>query len=836
MRMLLVRIASFAALGGFLFGYDLGLIGGALLEIRGDLELTSTFTVSLIVGAFKFGAFFGTFFGGATMLLYGRRHAIAINSMFSALGPLIMAISSTAGGLMVGRFVGGFGIGACALVVPAYLAEMAPAHSRGAIVQFYEMMLCVGMLASMFMDWALEDAGWRWMVAIPSIPGAAQALALLVLPESPRWLVMQGRMEEAMATLRSIIQSDEKEHRASRMKEAEDELLQLSRSTERDNIAAMERRKELRQWSWKVFRGAGGSGRSDIIRSDSHYANNVPAVGSSLFAGSRSNRGHEEMLVREAAQSGYTYPYNGCMTAANTVDDYEVEGTDEEPLLSSSRPAISQQYTGTGSMRFTSLTIGSSKGMPMLDDHPAGEPPQARSSSCSTSGARVQSSELEIMMTPQLTKLTGNRSFVQPVAETLVAGKGADMRYHALAAAEQPAVVHTSCSRSRYVSSGCQQSPSCMSQPEAEVPSVSDPNDRHLELNGRSKEDDGAKGPCGICNLQKLRQMEAADGGIRDQIALPQQDGSAISLLARGGEVMAEKCRETECLRQTMEHEGHRCVNEAWPSHVTTSPPGSPWMISSGAAIVSPGKESSLAGTLLTMLLDIFLVARGEERRSFMIAIMLAFFNQATASTAIINFAPTLLIGVGGTAGISGESAVLLSTAVSVAKTVGVLIGLVIVDRVGRRPLLIWGAVGCTVSMVLLTLAAALGETSGASPVPLLAAMCAYILSFSVTWAGLYWVVVSEIFSMAAKSPASSAATSMLFLSGALTNMVFMSLVDLAGAYAFLVFATVAAVSGWFVWKFVPETKGHTLSEIQDILAMRCTTNNVIHKRSIESL
>ena len=112
----------------------------------------------------------------------------------------------------------------------------------------------------------------------------------------------------------------------------------------------------------------------------------------------------------------------------------------------------------------------------------------------------------------------------------------------------------------------------------------------------------------------------------------------------------------------------------------------------------------------------------------------------------------------------------LLSTAIAVTKTIGVLIGAYLVDRVGRRPLLIWGAVGCAVSMVSLTIVGAAGIGGGgiAGAVVLLAMMCAFILAFSVSWAGLYWVVVAEIFSMAAKSPASSAATGLLFLTGAI--------------------------------------------------------------------
>ena len=109
-----------------------------------------------------------------------------------------------------------------------------------------------------------------------------------------------------------------------------------------------------------------------------------------------------------------------------------------------------------------------------------------------------------------------------------------------------------------------------------------------------------------------------------------------------------------------------------------------------------------------------------------------------------------------------------LSTSIAITKTLGVLIGTAMVDRVGRRPLLIWGAVGSAASMVALTVIGAAGIGGGgiAGAVILLTAMCAFILAFSLSWAGLYWVVVSEIFSMLAKSAASSAATSLLFLTG----------------------------------------------------------------------
>ena len=90
---MLGRVAAFAGLGGWLFGFDLGLIGGALLDIRDDFGLSDA-GAELVVGAAKAGAFFGTFFGGALMLCYGRRAAIAIDSLFFVAGPAIMAAAA----------------------------------------------------------------------------------------------------------------------------------------------------------------------------------------------------------------------------------------------------------------------------------------------------------------------------------------------------------------------------------------------------------------------------------------------------------------------------------------------------------------------------------------------------------------------------------------------------------------------------------------------------------------------------------------------------------------------------------------------------------------------
>lgn len=144
---------------------------------------------------------------------------------------------------------------------------------------------------------------------------------------------------------------------------------------------------------------------------------------------------------------------------------------------------------------------------------------------------------------------------------------------------------------------------------------------------------------------------------------------------------------------------------------------------------------------------------------------------------------------------------------------VGVGLSVFLIDTAGRRPLLIWGGSSAAISMVLLSVADHL-----AKPVFVLIAMCLFIASFSLSYAGVFWVLVSEIFSMSSKSPAASAATAMLFLAGAAANLVFLSLHEWLGSASFLVFGGVAGAGAVYCYINVPETMGKTLAEIQCLL------------------
>jgi MFS family permease len=120
-----------------------------------DEFATSSFEDAWIVGATKAGACIGVFLGGAYMYRHGRKAAIFIDSIFFTVGPLVMASSASVGTIIMGRLLVGLGIGFSAVVVPAYLGEVAPANIRGSVVTLYELMLCVGMVVSSFVDAAL---------------------------------------------------------------------------------------------------------------------------------------------------------------------------------------------------------------------------------------------------------------------------------------------------------------------------------------------------------------------------------------------------------------------------------------------------------------------------------------------------------------------------------------------------------------------------------------------------------------------------------------------------------------------------------------------------------
>ncbi len=205
----LITIVS--TFGGLLFGYDTGVINGALpfMAEKDQLNL-SPFTEGLVASSLVLGAAFGSIFGGRLADTKGRRRVIlylAILFFFSAAGCVIAPNTS----VMIGfRFLLGLAVGGSSVVIPSYLAEMAPSDKRGKLVTQNELMIVTGqflayifnaLLGNIFGDTAHV---WRYMLVIATLPAVALWIGVLILPESPRWLASKGRWKEALKTLNSI--------------------------------------------------------------------------------------------------------------------------------------------------------------------------------------------------------------------------------------------------------------------------------------------------------------------------------------------------------------------------------------------------------------------------------------------------------------------------------------------------------------------------------------------------------------------------------------------------------------------------------------------------------
>jgi SP family galactose:H+ symporter-like MFS transporter len=197
-------IAGIAALGGLLFGYDTGVISGALLFIRTEFGLSPALQ-GLVAGIALIGAAAGAAVAGGLSDRFGRRMVIMSTGLVFIAGALISALAPSLSVLLAGRVIVGVGIGVASMLTPLYLAETAPARIRGALVSLNQLAITCGILVSYLVGYIFAAGGlWRWMMALGAVPGAILAAGMLVLPETPRWLAGHGRLAEAKAVLRRL--------------------------------------------------------------------------------------------------------------------------------------------------------------------------------------------------------------------------------------------------------------------------------------------------------------------------------------------------------------------------------------------------------------------------------------------------------------------------------------------------------------------------------------------------------------------------------------------------------------------------------------------------------
>jgi sugar porter (SP) family MFS transporter len=202
-----ILTSSITALGGLLFGYDTGVVSGALLFVKYDLGYShshpmSSFQQELITSLLLVGAVIGAMFAGRIADHIGRRKTILITAVIFVVGVLLAAFTPTYAVLLVARLVIGLAVGSASMVVPLYIGEAAPPKIRGGLVSLNQLAITVGILVSYLADYGLQSsANWRLMFGLAAIPAVMLGVGMLFQRESPAWLIRKGRDDEARGVL-----------------------------------------------------------------------------------------------------------------------------------------------------------------------------------------------------------------------------------------------------------------------------------------------------------------------------------------------------------------------------------------------------------------------------------------------------------------------------------------------------------------------------------------------------------------------------------------------------------------------------------------------------------
>ncbi|MFP7255610.1 sugar porter family MFS transporter [Terribacillus goriensis] len=194
----------FGALGGLLYGYDTGVISGALLYIDEDLGLNS-FTEGLVVSSLLVGAIISAAITGRVTDKIGRKKTIIAAGILFLIGALSAGLAVNVTTMVIARVILGLAVGCSTTIVPLYLSELAPKEKRGSLASLNQLLITIGILSSYLVNYALSDAGaWRWMLGLAVIPAAILIIGMLFMPESPRWLLTAGKEEQARAILKRV--------------------------------------------------------------------------------------------------------------------------------------------------------------------------------------------------------------------------------------------------------------------------------------------------------------------------------------------------------------------------------------------------------------------------------------------------------------------------------------------------------------------------------------------------------------------------------------------------------------------------------------------------------
>ncbi|KAL6645033.1 hypothetical protein ACP70R_016641 [Stipagrostis hirtigluma subsp. patula] len=196
--------ALLASMNSILLGYDVSVMSGAQLFMKQDLKITDT-QIEILAGIINIYSLVGSLAAGRTSDWIGRRYTMVLAAAIFFAGALIMGLAPSYAILMLGRFVAGVGVGYALMIAPVYTAEVAPTSARGLLTSFPEVFINSGVLLGYVSNYAFHrlpvHLSWRVMFLVGAVPPVFLAAGVLAMPESPRWLVMQGRVGDARRVL-----------------------------------------------------------------------------------------------------------------------------------------------------------------------------------------------------------------------------------------------------------------------------------------------------------------------------------------------------------------------------------------------------------------------------------------------------------------------------------------------------------------------------------------------------------------------------------------------------------------------------------------------------------
>lgn len=195
------------ALAGFLFGFDTVVISGADKQLQALWQSSDSFHGWVVISSALWGTVLGALFAGFPTNKFGRKNTLIWIGILFSVSAIGSALANDPITFAIFRFIGGIGVGVSTIAAPAYISEISPADKRGKLVGFYQFSLVFGILIAFLSNYMLSGLGenaWRWMVGVEGIPAVIYTLFVLTVPKSPRWLITQGRIDEAKKVLRLI--------------------------------------------------------------------------------------------------------------------------------------------------------------------------------------------------------------------------------------------------------------------------------------------------------------------------------------------------------------------------------------------------------------------------------------------------------------------------------------------------------------------------------------------------------------------------------------------------------------------------------------------------------